>query len=275
MPKSKPSEACRFHPFTYDPDCTACARDMSGCAVCGAKDHYVHGNRPQPCKPAEQPPEVPEPQEGASTKGVSAVDRTAPVGGAPSCDSAELAAIQLRDSHWTDEEIETAEDGGCLPRDRRALLHMVDELTNELKASRIATDEYSKASLRHLNQRDELRAKLSDAEQRAANTVARADANEVRAQQLEAKLAEAETHLAHINDAWDDARHRAEAARASLAAEEQRHHATECELLRQVEAAEARVTRLWDAIAAFVKDHPEHGHAGSPLQAALSPGAQP
>lgn len=63
-----------------------------------------------------------EPQEGALLP--SKVDTADTSGGAPSCDSAELAAIRKRLADWPYE--------GWATKDCHALLRMVDELRKEL-----------------------------------------------------------------------------------------------------------------------------------------------
>lgn len=131
---------------------------------------------PTPRVEEEEPQDVAPSTETARPKGIS---DASPAAGATSCDS-ELAAIRLR--------AERRQVNGL--EDRDALLRMVDELTRERddvvrmlgEQEAVFSDERLAAS----KERDDLRAKLAEAEQRAANTVARADANEVRAQQLEA-----------------------------------------------------------------------------------------
>lgn len=215
-----------------------------------------------------------EPQEG--TPGESTLKNTvehlgsAPAGpvapaGVPSCDSPELAAIRARSTR-----------PGCWPAssdDMRTLLRMVDKLTNERDGVQLQADAKIDQLLR---ERDDLRAKLSD----AARIHVESEVNHAyRVKELEAKLASATQQLCEEARAHGETQAKlalSERACASLSASLERTvakcdeveaklaeaekdlaavrtiaHAT----LKRAEAAEARVRTLTSALFAATGGH--------------------
>jgi hypothetical protein len=150
-----------------------------------------------------------EPQEGAPD-GRPSRDApgsiTAEGSGAPSCDSAD----------WR-ERMRAALLSGTGHKEAGEFLRMVDELRADVKRKHEEAWAWMMVNAATVQERDELRAKLAEAEQKFETSVGLLNETyDASVKRLEAKLASAETNWESMTEAWERATERAEDAEARV-----------------------------------------------------------